>query len=56
MAQSLANDDEFTLIYTDDTIYYLDCGIMEAFESGLEVVESVITLKEMNNEKARSFA
>lgn len=41
VAQNLANNSEFSLIYTSNSIYYLDCGIMEAFESGLEIIEGV---------------
>lgn len=55
MAQSLASDNEFTLIYTDDTIYYLDCGIMEAFESGLEVVEGMDGVFEENQLESPKF-
>ena len=36
MCENLANDDEFLASYANDTIFYLDCGIMEAFDNGFE--------------------
>lgn len=37
MCENLANNDEFLASYANDTIFYLDCGIMQAFDSGLEM-------------------
>lgn len=39
MCESVAKDKAFLAYYGFDRVYYLDCGIMEAFESGLEVCE-----------------
>lgn len=39
MCESVAKDKAFLAHYGFDRVYYLDCGIMEAFESGLEVCE-----------------
>ena len=39
MCESVARDNAFLAYYGFDRVYYLDCGIMEAFESGLEVCE-----------------
>lgn len=39
MCENLTNDDEFLASYTNDTIFYLNCGIMEAFDNGFEVCE-----------------
>lgn len=39
MCEGVAKDSAFVAHYGFDKVYYLDCGIMEAFESGLEVCE-----------------
>lgn len=39
MCESVAKDKAFLAHYGFDRVYYLDCGIMEAFESGLQVCE-----------------
>lgn len=39
MCESVAKDKTFLAHYGFDRVYYLDCGIMEVFDSGLEVCE-----------------
>ncbi|MGX3044097.1 DNA phosphorothioation system sulfurtransferase DndC [Helicobacter sp. T3_23-1056] len=38
-AQSLAKNSDFLALYAHDSLYYLECGIMEAYDAGLEICE-----------------
>ena len=43
MCESMAKDKAFAKNYSFDKVYYLDCGIMEVFESGFEVCQGKST-------------
>ncbi|WP_334090114.1 DNA phosphorothioation system sulfurtransferase DndC [Helicobacter typhlonius] len=40
LAQNIIQNPNFISLYPLNTIYYLDCGIMEAFENGFEPISS----------------
>ena len=38
-AQSLAKNSDFLALYGHNRLYYLECGIMEAYDAGLEILQ-----------------
>lgn len=42
MALALSKEARFRSLYTHTHLYFLDCGIMEAFDSGLEVCSDFV--------------
>ncbi len=49
LAQSLSQNQNFLSLYPSDSIYYLDCGIMEAFDNGFSPISSAPDSKNTNS-------
>lgn len=54
MALALSKEARFRSLYTHKNLYFLECGIMEAFDSGLEVCSDFLSTNFIESKNAKS--